>query len=725
MHADFNRLDNYGLHRRVNIFLFLNHEWRDEYEGHLELWPRNMSACARRVAPLFGRFVAFSSTDFSYHGHPHPLACPHGRARRSIALYYYTNGRPSVECLRHDCQSTHSTLFQKPPAYPREQQQCQAGVIPSIGPLPAARATSEVGSAAPVPPQRSKLLLLVHSHNGLEDVRRSAAVLRHSLGRWLVTNFDVLVVESHSAVALDTVQAAAASFPHEHKESIHVPLADDWRCGHFSALELAQEHWKRYELVFLVNADVRLLPYASRALRMHVGDPKHSNAAFFVTRWRDNANAYNTDAFLFRPTAVLTVQDFFRDVCRCPLPPVAGGHRLKRDADAHAVARESRCVAEAMLYHRIHRLNEPLIAHDMGVRTAKASPIVSNHTGRLNAFSKDADHLGLWHTHNSSQVDECLLQQESQFLLQQRQSEPLQLERGQPKPLHSGAGGPRSEAPPWVDVALFSNEADLLRYRLRLHASFASHTLVVEGNVTHAGRLKPLLAESIVAPMRTEGFAKGPIEVVSVPLQFDSLALAKDPFAIEKAQRVYINKLLARRFPGHRVYFSDCDEYLDPEVAHGALLNAGSHRESCERPLLRSYYYGEHCTQKKPGGRAVMFRVDGTWFRKILRNEQQIRNTLDCSQSKTFSGWHLSYAISTEAILEKIRTISMPPSHAQQRAKLLSLPNESAIKAEVERRVRGCLDILERPESSWILAQVPHDGVLPPVPGWPRHPFAP
>ena len=48
----------------------------------------------------------FGTTSFSYHGHPHPLACPGGRTRKSIALYYYSNGRPPGEIV-----GDHNTLF--------------------------------------------------------------------------------------------------------------------------------------------------------------------------------------------------------------------------------------------------------------------------------------------------------------------------------------------------------------------------------------------------------------------------------------------------------------------------------------------------------------------------------------------------------------------------------------------------------------------------------------
>jgi len=115
VHADFNRYAAFQLDRRVNAFIYLNNDWPDEYGGHLDLWSRDMKTCHERIAPKLGRFVVFSSTDFSYHGHPEPIRAPKGRARRSIALYYYTNGRPSEECQNGDCTGkSHSTLFQTP-----------------------------------------------------------------------------------------------------------------------------------------------------------------------------------------------------------------------------------------------------------------------------------------------------------------------------------------------------------------------------------------------------------------------------------------------------------------------------------------------------------------------------------------------------------------------------------------------------------------------------------
>jgi hypothetical protein len=106
VHADFNQHRKYGLDRRLNLLLYLNKNWREEYGGHLELWDRNMTRCEAKIAPLINRVMVFGTTDFTYHGHPNPLQCPQGMTRKSLALYYFSNGRPAEEVA-----GEHSTLF--------------------------------------------------------------------------------------------------------------------------------------------------------------------------------------------------------------------------------------------------------------------------------------------------------------------------------------------------------------------------------------------------------------------------------------------------------------------------------------------------------------------------------------------------------------------------------------------------------------------------------------
>jgi hypothetical protein len=111
IHADFNKHRQTGLDRRLNVLVYLNKDWKDEYGGHFELWNRDMTKCISKVPPRFNTMAMFTTTDFSYHGLPNPLTCPPDRSRKSLALYYYTNGRPASEINKG--LEDHTTLFQE------------------------------------------------------------------------------------------------------------------------------------------------------------------------------------------------------------------------------------------------------------------------------------------------------------------------------------------------------------------------------------------------------------------------------------------------------------------------------------------------------------------------------------------------------------------------------------------------------------------------------------
>ena len=80
--------------RRVNLILYLNPEWQDEWGGSLELWERTaegkMARCAAKYSPLLNHALIFTTDERSLHGFPDPLTCPEGETRKSLALYYYT-----------------------------------------------------------------------------------------------------------------------------------------------------------------------------------------------------------------------------------------------------------------------------------------------------------------------------------------------------------------------------------------------------------------------------------------------------------------------------------------------------------------------------------------------------------------------------------------------------------------------------------------------------------
>lgn len=109
IHADFNVHPKLHLDRRVNLLIYLNRGWREEWGGALELWNAAMTERVQSVVPMFNRTVVFSTSDTSFHGHPHPLASPPGVTRKSLSFYYYTAGRPDEER-----SAAHDTLFREP-----------------------------------------------------------------------------------------------------------------------------------------------------------------------------------------------------------------------------------------------------------------------------------------------------------------------------------------------------------------------------------------------------------------------------------------------------------------------------------------------------------------------------------------------------------------------------------------------------------------------------------
>ena len=97
IHTDFSKHPSLKLDRRINVLIYLNKDWKDQYGGHLELWDKDMLECKKKILPTFNKMVIFSTNDFSNHGHPDPVICPLNQSRKSIALYYFSEGRPSED----------------------------------------------------------------------------------------------------------------------------------------------------------------------------------------------------------------------------------------------------------------------------------------------------------------------------------------------------------------------------------------------------------------------------------------------------------------------------------------------------------------------------------------------------------------------------------------------------------------------------------------------------
>lgn len=108
VHTDFTMLEQ-GLHRRLNILIYLNPVWRDEWDGCFEVWDPPVKKRLQRFLPEFNRCVLFNTTHESFHA-VSAIRCPQDLNRISFAAYYYTEQPPE-----HWNGVAHDTVYKARP----------------------------------------------------------------------------------------------------------------------------------------------------------------------------------------------------------------------------------------------------------------------------------------------------------------------------------------------------------------------------------------------------------------------------------------------------------------------------------------------------------------------------------------------------------------------------------------------------------------------------------
>ncbi len=112
MHVDFNRHPLTGLHRRLNLIVYLCPEWNPSWGGCLTLqknpWDRHADQQEKIFPPILNQAVLFETTEHSWHGF-NRLNLPEDKrhlSRKSLTVYYYSRHREQSEIAEE-----HSTIY--------------------------------------------------------------------------------------------------------------------------------------------------------------------------------------------------------------------------------------------------------------------------------------------------------------------------------------------------------------------------------------------------------------------------------------------------------------------------------------------------------------------------------------------------------------------------------------------------------------------------------------
>lgn len=107
VHVDFSIHPTLKKHRRLNLLIFLNKNWKEEYGGHCEFWDKDVKNMIGQALPSHNRAVIFECSRYSFHGYS-TINIPEDESRKSFYSYFYTDVAPGVKY--------HDTIFKARPS---------------------------------------------------------------------------------------------------------------------------------------------------------------------------------------------------------------------------------------------------------------------------------------------------------------------------------------------------------------------------------------------------------------------------------------------------------------------------------------------------------------------------------------------------------------------------------------------------------------------------------
>ena len=63
IHADYCKHPETNLDRRINVLLYLNKEWDENFGGHLELYDKEVDTCKQKILPIESNFKSLNEQE--------------------------------------------------------------------------------------------------------------------------------------------------------------------------------------------------------------------------------------------------------------------------------------------------------------------------------------------------------------------------------------------------------------------------------------------------------------------------------------------------------------------------------------------------------------------------------------------------------------------------------------------------------------------------------------
>ena len=264
------------------------------------------------------------------------------------------------------------------------------------------------------------------------------------------------------------------------------------------------------------------------------------------------------------------------------------------------------------------------------------------------------------------------------------------------------ASNTHSTTPLLLDAFLFYNELDLLKARLEYLGPTVDHFVISEANIDFAGREKAFLLNPIV--LATLPFSEKIIyhqEIInlrSLPWLIKRLRYRKRKnrllWKIQDAQRNSTLKALTQFQPSDIVIFSDLDEFPSPSAlqeGRDLLANPKAMENliaySCDQTF---FYYNLQNAAPDDQFYGSIFCNLGT-FRKLLPHK--LRSIKDSLLHIANGGWHFSYFMDEEKILNKIKAVSdVENLSAYKNLSTSEIRNKIAAKQDLYDRQRTLSD---------------------------------